>query len=141
MLADSGTFVTTLIVSALVAKCSQAAAVEAQKAALVRRTEVQKKAQAVYTDLDRQIVDLEKLYATATRGLDKERTGQLLSIMKVTRQSAAILFLAYEQQDYETVLAGEGKAREVIASTRGTLQAARPGTGGKGGLRLPFLGR
>ena len=101
-------------------------AVEAQRIALVRKTEIQQRAQAVYNDLDRQIVDLEKLYSQATVGLDKQRTGELLTLMKVTRQSTGLLFLAYEQDDFQKVLDGEPKAREVIASTRQTLKAARP---------------
>ena len=101
-------------------------AVDAQRLALVRRTEIQQRAQAVYNDLDRQIVDLEKLYSHATVGLDKQRTGELLSLMKITRQSTGLLFLAYEQEDYQKVIDGEPKAREVINSTRQTLKAARP---------------
>jgi hypothetical protein len=101
-------------------------AVDAQRLALVRRTEIQQRAQAVYNDLDRQIVDLEKLYSSATVGLDKQRTGELLTLMKVTRQSTGVLFLAYEQEDFQKVLDGEPKAREVIASTRQTLKSARP---------------
>jgi hypothetical protein len=101
-------------------------AVDAQRLALVRRSETRQRAEAVYNDLDREIVDLEKLYSSATTGLDKERTGQLLSLMKITRQSTALLFLAYEQEDYDKVLAGEPKARAVIASTRQTLKATKP---------------
>ena len=101
-------------------------AVEAQRAALVRRTETQQKAQAVFNDLDRQINELEKLHRAATAGLDKEQKGKLLSLMKLTRQSTGLLFLAYEKQDYDTVLRGEQQAREVLASTRKTLSTARP---------------
>jgi hypothetical protein len=108
------------------AELAKESAVEAQRVALVRRTEIQQRAQAVYNDLDREIVDLEKLYSHATLGLDKQRTGDLLRLMKITRQSTGLLFLAYEQEDYQKVLEGEPKAREVIASTRKTLKATRP---------------
>jgi hypothetical protein len=100
-------------------------AIEAQKMALVGHTEVRKKAETVYNDLDRQINDLEKLYAAVTPGLEKEQTAQLLSLMKVTRQSTGLLFLAYEQQDYGTVVDGEPKAREAVQSARKTLESAR----------------
>ncbi len=101
-------------------------AVAAQRAALVRRTEIQEKAEGVFNDLDRQINDLEKLYGATTASLDKEQTAKLLSLMKVTRQSTGLLFLAYEKEDYDAVLQREAGAREVIASTRKTLSAPRP---------------
>ena len=109
-----------------VAKGATAAAIEAQKMALVAHTEVRQQAETVYNDLDRQINDLEKLYAATAPGLQKEQTSQLLSLMKVTRQSTGVLFLAYERKDYGTVVDGQGHAREVIAGTRKTLEAARP---------------
>lgn len=104
---------------------AQEQAVDAQRMALVRKSETRKRAETVYNDLDREIIDLEKLYTTAIAGLDKERTGKLLSLMKVTRQSTAILFLAYEQEDFQKVLDGEPNARAVIASARQTLQSVR----------------
>src|SRR5688572_5106160 len=78
------------------------AAIEAQKMALVAHTEVRQQAEAVYNDLDRQIMALEKLYEEITPGLEKEQTAQLLSLMKLTRQTTGLLFLAYEQHDYGT---------------------------------------
>lgn len=100
-------------------------AVAAQKAALIARSTSQHRAQAVYNDLDRQINDLEKLYSAVTPGLEKERVGQLLSLMKVTRATAGALFLAYEQEDYDAVLKDEARARGAVARARTELQAAR----------------
>jgi hypothetical protein len=79
----------------------------------------------VYTDLDKQINDLEKLYSATAPGLEKEQVGELLSLMKLTRQSAGVVFLAYEQKDWDGVLGGEPHAREVIAGTRRALQSAK----------------
>ena len=100
-------------------------AIEAQKMALVAHTEVRQKAETVYNDLDRQINDLEKLYAEVTPGLERQQTGKLLSLMKVTRQTTGLLFLAYEQQDYGTVVDREPRARQAVASARKTLESAR----------------
>ena len=100
-------------------------AIEAQKLALVAQTEVRQKAEAVYDDFDRQINSLEKLYAEVTPGWQKERTGPLVSVMKATRQSTGLLFLAYEQKDYATVLDREPVARQAVESARVTLESAR----------------
>ncbi|HUG54325.1 MAG TPA: hypothetical protein VMR21_12020 [Vicinamibacteria bacterium] len=102
-----------------------ALATEAQKQALVHRAQRQQEAEAVYNDLDRQINDLEKLYASVTPGLEKEQIGQLLRLMKVTRQSAGVVFLAYEKEDWEAVLRAQVRARDTISGTRRTLESAR----------------
>ena len=107
------------------AERATALATEAQKQALVRRSESQQRAEVVYNDLDKQINDLEKLYSATAPGLQKEQVGELLSLMKVTRQSAGVVFLAYEQKDWNGVLGGEAHAREVIAGTRQALQSIR----------------
>ena len=100
-------------------------ATEAQKQALVRRSDAQQRAEVVYTDLDKEINDLEKLYSAAAPGLEKEQVGQILSLMKITRQSAGVVFLAYEQKDWNGVLGGEAHAREVIAGTRQALKSVQ----------------
>jgi len=100
-------------------------AIEAQKMALVAHTEVRQKAEAVYNDFDRQINDLEKLYAAVTPGLEKEQTAQLLSLMKVTRQSTGVLFLAYEQQDYGTVVDRGPRAQQAVDTARKRLETAK----------------
>ena len=107
------------------AEQAMAYAIEAQKQALVRRSDAQLKAEAVYTDLDRQINDLEKLYTEVAPGVEKVRLGQLLSLMKATRQSAGVVFLAYEQQDWNGVLKGETRARAQIEIMRRALESAR----------------
>ena len=107
-----------------VASAATASAIDAQKAALVARTEMHQRAELVYKDLDRRINDLEKLYEKTTPGLEKARTDELLSRMKVTRQAAGAVFLAYEQKDYGAVMAGEDRARAVIEGTRSALQSA-----------------
>src|SRR5204863_2136064 len=100
-------------------------AVEAQKQALVRRSDAQQRAETVYNDLDRQINDLERLYSEVAPGVEKVQLGQLLSLMKITRQSAGVVFLAYEQQDWSGVLKGETHARDRIAIMRDALEKAR----------------
>jgi hypothetical protein len=107
------------------AERATALATEAQKQALVRRSDSQQRALVAYNDLDKQINDLEKLYGSVTPGLEKAQVGQLLTLMKVTRQSAGTVFLAYEKQDWDGVLGGEGHARQVIAGTRKTLETVR----------------
>jgi hypothetical protein len=100
-------------------------ATEAQKQALVRQSDAQQQAFTAYNDLDKQINDLEKLYGAVTPGLEKAQVGQLLSLMKVTRQSAGTVFLAYEKEDWSGVLGGQAHAREVIAGTRKALESVR----------------
>jgi len=107
------------------AEQARADAVEAQKQALVRRSDAQQKAELVYNDLDRQINDLERLYTDVAPGVEKAQLAQLLSLMKLTRQSAGVVFLAYEQQDWPGVLKGETHARDVIATMRQALEKAR----------------
>ena len=108
-----------------VARHAADAAIEAQKIVLVARSDRRLKAKSVYDDLDAEINALEKLYSDVAPALDKPRTAQLLSLMKATRASAGQLFLAYEQQDYDAVLEREERARDVVASTRRTLESAR----------------
>ena len=108
-----------------VARHAADAAIEAQKIVLVARSERRREAKSVYDELDAEINALEKLYAEVTPGLGKAQTAQLLSLMKATRSSAGQLFLAYEQEDYDAVLERERGARDVVASTRRTLESAR----------------
>src|SRR5260370_346870 len=51
-----------------VAEEANTLATEAQKQALVRRSDAQQRAEVVYTDLDKQINDLEKLYSATAPG-------------------------------------------------------------------------
>jgi hypothetical protein len=100
-------------------------AVEAQRLALVRRDEARHHAKLIYNDLDRQINDLEKLYSSITPHLDKSQVGELLTFMKVTRAATGTLFLAYEQEDFKSVVEGEAKAQTAIAQMRARIEAAR----------------
>jgi hypothetical protein len=79
----------------------------------------------VYTDLDKQINDLEKLYSATAPGLEKEKVGELLP-HEGDAPVRGVVFLAYEQKDWNGVLGGESHAREVIAGTRHALESARP---------------
>lgn len=106
-------------------KHAQDLAVEAQRAALVRRDEARLQAIRIYNDLDRQVNDLEKLYTAVTPGLEKTSVGELLSLMKITRMSTGVVFLAYEREDFPAVLEGEPKARGAIAQMRSRLEASR----------------
>jgi hypothetical protein len=106
-------------------KRAQDLAVEAQRAALVHRDEARTQATRIYNDLDRQVNDLEKLYSAVTPGLEKASVGELLSLMKITRMSTGVVFLAYEREDFPSVLEGESKARGAIAQMRSHLEAAR----------------
>jgi hypothetical protein len=108
-----------------VARHAAEAAIEAQKLVLVEMSETRAKAQAVYDDLDEEINGLEELYAEVTPGLPKEQVARLLSVMKATRSTTGLLFLAYEQKDYAMVLERETNAREVVESARRSLESAR----------------
>jgi len=105
-------------------KHAQDLAVEAQRQALVRQDEARQHATVIYNDLDRQINDLEKLYSSVTPGLAKAEVGELLTLMKVTRASTGAVFLAYEQEDFKSVVAGEARARAAIAQMKARLEAA-----------------
>lgn len=104
---------------------AHALASQAQQAALVRRDSMRIKAKQVVDQLDRRVDELEDLYAERTPGLPKERVSELLSRMKDARATAAELVLAWEQQDYGTVIAGEGKALKVLEQMKKDLQSAR----------------
>jgi hypothetical protein len=108
-------------------------AVEAQRVALVRAQQTRRKAEEIVDDLDREVNRLEELYSTITPSLDKPTVSGLLSLMKHARETAATLFLAKDQGNYERVVTGEAQARQVLAETRARLEGARrrpPSPGG-----------
>jgi hypothetical protein len=107
------------------AKAAQKLAVEAQRQALVHRDETRQHAERIYTELDRQINELEKLYSSVTPGLDKKEVGELLSLMKATRVVTGSVFLSYEREDHAAVVEGESRARAAIAQMKARLEAAR----------------
>ena len=106
-------------------KRAQELAVEAQRQGLVRRDEIRHHAELIYDDLDRQVNELEKVYASVTPGLSKSEVGELLSLMKATRVATGVVFLAHEREDFGGVVDGEIKAREAVAQMRARLEAAR----------------
>jgi hypothetical protein len=108
-----------------VSKEAQKLAVTAQRQALVRRDEVRHHAELIYTELDRLVNDLEKVYSSVTPGLDKKQVGELLSQMKATRVATGAVFLAYEREDYPAVVDGETRARVAVAEMKARLESAR----------------
>jgi hypothetical protein len=99
-------------------------AVDAQRGALVRRGEARREAQVVVDELDRRVNDLEGLYAAITPGLPKAEVSRLLSRMKRARESSGTLFLAFEEDNHEKVIAGAASARQVLQETEAELKAA-----------------
>jgi hypothetical protein len=91
---------------------------DAQQAAIVRRQGQRIRAKQVVEQLDRAVDELEDLYNTHVKGLDRARQKELFSDMKRARAAAAALVLAWEQDDYPTVLEGESQAKAVIASVK-----------------------
>jgi flagellar biosynthesis GTPase FlhF len=106
-------------------------AIDAQRAALATREESRKAAQKVVAEIDRSLNELEDLFADARKKVDKQEADRLFALMKSTRQRSAALVLFFEEQSYAKVVAGEREVRELLASTRQELLAARGGGRGK----------
>ncbi|HEX6737394.1 MAG TPA: hypothetical protein VF310_03875 [Vicinamibacteria bacterium] len=104
---------------------AQQQAVAAQREALVRRDESRRQAQMVVDDLDRRINDLEELYEAVTPGLPKPEVSRLFSRMKRAREASGTIFLAFEEKQYDRVIAGHAAARQVLEETAGEVKAAR----------------
>jgi hypothetical protein len=104
------------------AERAQALADAAQQAALVGRDARRLRAKQVIDTLDHRIDELEDLYSTRSKGVGPERARHLFSRMKQARASAAVLVLAWEQEDYRAVIAGEGRALAMIDDVRRDLQ-------------------
>ena len=102
-------------------------AIDAQRLALATRDETRRTAQRVVSEVDRGLNELEDLYADVRKAIDKQEADRLFALMKSTRQRSAGLFLLYEEQNYAKVVAGEKEIKELLASTRQQLQAARRG--------------
>jgi hypothetical protein len=100
------------------------AALAAQRAALTGREESRRLAQRVVSETDRQLNELEDLYAQVTRDLAKPERDRLFSLMKRTRQQAAGAWLAFEEQNYRKVLAEEQAINAVLAAARRELGVA-----------------
>ena len=100
-------------------------AVEAQRAALMRRDDVRRRAQEVVTDLDRRVNALEELYGKVTPGLPKSEVSPLFTRMKRAREAAGLLFLAFEEGRHDAVIAGADAARQVLSETQQELLAVK----------------
>jgi hypothetical protein len=106
------------------AAAAHAKAIEAQRAALVRRQEHRRLARRTVDEVDQVVNGLERLYSQATRGADRQELARLLSLMKRARAAGARLFLAYEQGNYAQVLAEEQEVQASLESARKQLEAA-----------------
>jgi hypothetical protein len=104
------------------AERAQALAASAQQAAIVGRDALRIRAKQVIDTLDQRIDELEDMYSSRSKGVGPERARHLFSRMKQARAGAAVLVLAWEQEDYRTVVAGEGRALAVIDDVRRDLQ-------------------
>jgi hypothetical protein len=102
-------------------------AIDAQRVALATREESRKAAQKVVAEIDRGLNDLEDLYSDARKRVDKKESDRLFALMKSTRKSSAALVLLFEEQSYAKVVAGEREVKDLLASTRQELLAARGG--------------
>jgi Domain of unknown function (DUF4398) len=98
---------------------------QAQQTALVNREGLRLRAKRVVDTLDQRVDELEDLYSANSKGVGADRARHLFSRMKQTRAASAALVLAWEQQDYRTVVEGEAKALEVLDEMKGELQARR----------------
>jgi hypothetical protein len=100
------------------AERAQALAGEAQQAALIARDAQRVKAKLVIDNLDRRIDELEEIYSTRSKGVAPDRSRHLFSRMKQARAAAAVLVLAWEQEDFDRVVQGEGAAVAEIEAVR-----------------------
>jgi len=99
-------------------------AVVAQRDGLIHRDESRRRANAIVTEADRRLNELENLYGRAAKIVDKARVPELLSLMKGARQAGSGLVLAFEQDDYARVIAGEKAAFATLDAVRAELRKA-----------------
>lgn len=110
------------------AERASALAIEAQRHALLESEQRRRRAEAIVKDLDARVNALEERFDQVTPGLPKPAVSSLMSSMKEARQAAGAVFLAWEKDQPERVLAGEAAARGAVdAAARGLEQAAQPG--------------
>jgi len=100
------------------AKSASARAIAAQREALARREAERRRAQAIHDEIDRALNDLEDVYDRVSRRAEKGASSRLLSTMKAARQTGAGLILAYEQGNYDKVIAEENAVKAALASYR-----------------------
>jgi hypothetical protein len=102
---------------------AQELAGQAQQAALIARDAMRVKAKLVIDNLDRRIDELEEVYSTKSKGVGPDRSRHLFSRMKHARATAAVLVLAWEQEDFDRVVQGEAGAVAEIESVKKDLQS------------------
>ena len=99
-------------------------AVVAQRDGLIHRDESRRRASAIVTEADRRLNELENLYGRAAKIVYKPRVTELLSLMKGARQAGSRLVLAFEQDDFARVIAGEKAAFATMGAVREELRKA-----------------
>ena len=97
---------------------------QAQQAAIVRTQSRRIRAKQAIEQLDHGVDELEELYNQRTRGMARPRQKELFSEMKRVRAATAALVLAWEQNDFASVLAGEPQAKAIISAMRQQLLAS-----------------
>lgn len=104
-------------------------AVVAQRDGLIQRDQGRRRAEAIVKEVDRRLNELEVLYSRVSKMVEKKRVTELLSLMKGARQAGSGLVLAFEQEDFARVRAGEKAAFATLDAVRDELRAAaRPPT-------------
>ncbi|HET7291061.1 MAG TPA: hypothetical protein VFM88_01425 [Vicinamibacteria bacterium] len=104
---------------------ARAAAVEAQRSALVSREEDRRRARRIVDEIDGMVNGLEDLHSVLSRGADRAALSRMLTVMKTARASGAGLFLAFEEGNYGRVLEGEATVKNALERARTDLEAAR----------------
>ena len=99
-------------------------AVLAQRDGLIHLDQSRRRADAIVKEVDRRLIELEALYSRVSKVVDKTRLRELLSLMKGARQAGAGLVLAFEQDDFARVIAGEATAFATLDAVREELRKA-----------------
>ena len=99
-------------------------AVVAQRDGLIHRDQSRRRADAIVKEIDRRLIELETLYGRVSKVVEKRRVTELLSLMKEARQAGSGLVLAFEQDDFARVIAGEKAAFATLDAVREELRAA-----------------
>jgi hypothetical protein len=104
------------------AERAQALAGQAQQAAIIGRDAKRVQAKQIIDSLDQRIDELEDIYSVKSKGVGALRARHLFSRMKHARATSAELVLAWEQQDYDTVIGGEGRAIAALEEMKRDLE-------------------
>ena len=106
---------------------ARAAAVEAQRGALVRREEDRRRSRRIVDEIDGMLNGLEDLHSDLASGSDRPALSRMLTVMKAARSTGAGLVLAFEQGNYDRVLEDEAAVKAALERAPGELEAARRG--------------